>query len=111
MNEILGWLLDVYPDQKHGLVLWIIDRDGPRRCLLQDFPITFYAAGPFPRLRQLWQFVKNHPVPATLRREQRRDLFSGQRDVLAIQVANPAQQPQLCRDVIKIGRASCRERV
>jgi DNA polymerase-2 len=100
MNEILGWLLDVYPDQKHGLVLWIIGRDGPRRRLLQDFPITFYAAGSFPHLRQLWQFVKNHPIPATLRREQRRDLFSGQRDVLAIQVSNPAQQPRLCRDII-----------
>ncbi len=100
MNEIRGWLLDIYPDQKQGLVLWIIDRDGPRHRLLQDFPITFYAAGPFPRLRELWRFVKSHSVFATLRREQRRDLFTGQRDVLAIQVANPAQQPQLCRDVI-----------
>jgi DNA polymerase-2 len=100
MNEILGWLLDIYPDQKHGLVLWIIDRDGPRRRLLQDFPVTFYAAGPFPRLRELWRFVESHPVAAKMRREQRRDLFSGQRDVLAIQVANPAQQPRLCRDLI-----------
>jgi len=99
MNEIQGWLLDIYPDQKHGLVLWIIDRAGPRHRLLQDFPITFYVAGPFTRLRELWQFVKDHPIEAALRREQRRDLFSGLLDVLAIQVANPVQQPQLFRDV------------
>ena len=99
MNEILGWLLDIYADQGEGLILWIIDRNGPRQRLIQDFPITFYAAGPFPRLRALWEFVKSHAVETTLRREQRRDLFSGQRDCLAIQVANPAQQPQLFRDV------------
>ncbi len=100
MNEFFGWLLDLYPDQEQGLVLWIIDRDGPRRRLIQAFPITFYAAGPFARLRELWHFARSHPVPATLRREERRDLFSGRRDVLAIQVANPAQQLRLCRDMI-----------
>ena len=105
MNEIVGWLLDVYSDQEDGLVLWIIpalavSASAPRYRLTQDFPITFYAAGPFPRLRQLWQFVLNHPVNATLQRTQRRDLFSGEQDVLAIQVNNPAQQPGLCQDVI-----------
>jgi len=123
MNEIQGWLLDIYPDQDEGIVLWIMpakaepaetetkqrrspDHKGRRGCsgsrlrLTQDFPTTFYAAGSFSELRQLWQFIQAHPVAASLRREQRRDLFSGMRDVLAIQVANPVQQARMFGDVI-----------
>ena len=101
MNELQGWLLDVYADEKHGLVLWIIDQDGARRQLQQTFPVTFYAAGPFARLREVWQFIKDHPIVAITECEQRRDLFSGQRDVLTIEVANAVQQPQLFHDVIR----------
>ena len=101
MNEILGWLLDVYADEKYGLVLWIIGQDGSRRRLQQNFPLTFYVAGPFPRLREVWQFVKGHPITAVMERERRRDLFSGLRDVLAIRVPSAIQQPQLCRDLIR----------
>jgi DNA polymerase-2 len=117
MNEIRGWLLDIYPDRDEGIVLWIVPAQakakerptpghsrkrfygGPRLRLTQDFPTTFYAAGSFAQLRQLWQFIQAHPVEASLCREQRRDLFSGMRDVLAIQVANPVQQAKLFRDV------------
>ena len=100
MNEILGWLLDVYANEK-GLVIWIIGQDGSRYRLQQNFPITFYAAGSFPRLREAWQFIKDHPIAAVTERERRRDLFIGPRDLLAIRVASAVQQPHLCRDLIR----------
>ncbi len=101
MAEYRGWLLDVYGDEQEGLILWLLGEDGERRRFSHSFPITFYAAGPFPRLRQLWRYVRSHPFPTRLERARRKDLFSGELDVLAIQVLNPVVQPQLFQDVIR----------
>ena len=54
MNEHTGWLLDIYPNQENGVVIWLLGDDGQRRRFQQIFPITFYAAGPAQRLRELW---------------------------------------------------------
>ena len=51
MAELVGWLLDVYADTQQGLVLWLADDVGSRHRLTYPFSITFYAGGPFPRLR------------------------------------------------------------
>ncbi len=100
MNEISGWLLDLYAGQT-DLSLWIIGDDGARHHLHHVFPTTFYVAGPFPHLRQVWQFVRQQPIIADLARVTRRDLFSGSLNLLAIQVPNPAQQPKLLYQIIK----------
>lgn len=96
-----GWLLDLYADEADGLVLWLLDEDGRRRRLCQDFPITFYAHGPFPRLRELWRFLQNQPISVRLARTCREDVFVGPLDVLAVEVANPALQPRLFRQVVR----------
>jgi len=75
MPELTGWLLDLYPDPQAGAVLWLLGEDGQRHRLQQDFPLTFYAAGPPEQLRQLWRFLQSQPEPATLSRAERRDLF------------------------------------
>ena len=90
-----GWLLDLYPDATDGLVLWLLGTDGRRHRLYHNFPITLYASGPFPRLRQLWRFLKEHPQSLTLARTRREDLFAGWLDVLAITLPNPAPLPKL----------------
>ena len=96
-----GWLLDLYADEADGLVLWLLDEDGARRRLCQDFPITFYAHGPFPRLRALWRCLTQealagvHPSQVRLGRVTRQDLFAGELELLAVTVANPALQPRL----------------
>ena len=100
MDERQGWLLDLYAGEKDGLVLWLLDEDGQRRRLTQSFPITFYVAGPFSRLRELWRYLQANELPLRLERVNRQDLFSGPVDVLAVQVANPAQQPRLFGQVI-----------
>jgi len=121
--KFTGWLLDVYalpegynPDEleassspppykgkpgdpQDGAALWLLDeRDGSRRRLWQALPVTFHAAGPAPRLRLLWRYLQRFPV--SLSRSERHELFSDQPlTVLTIQVARPAAQPALFRQV------------
>lgn len=91
-----GWLLDVYADPAGGLALWLLDEDGTRRCLRQEFPVTFYVAGFPARLRLLWRFLMSLPIPLLLERTERRDLFQAEPlTVLAVQVTRPADQPGL----------------
>jgi DNA polymerase II len=104
MPVYTGWLLDLYaapegsPDGQAGLTLWLLDEAGPRRRLRQSFPVTFYAAGPARQLRSLWSFLRAQPIPLSLRRAERRELFSGKLlPVLEVRVARPADQPPLFR--------------
>ncbi|HSQ17375.1 MAG TPA: DNA polymerase domain-containing protein [Anaerolineales bacterium] len=98
MTELTGWLLDLYADPQAGAVLWLVGEDGQRHRLQQDFPLTFYAAGPNERLRLLWRFLQVQPEAVTLSRLERRDLFYPQPlPVLAARVLQPAQQPGLFR--------------
>ncbi|GAP14331.1 DNA polymerase elongation subunit [Longilinea arvoryzae] len=96
MDEITGWLLDLYEDGERGLALWFIAEDGRRLCLHQAFPLHFYAAGPAPRLREAWQWLGQRPDPPKLARESRRDLFQPQPiPVLAVEARHPAEQRAL----------------
>ena len=87
MNEYTGWLLDVYADMEAGLILWLLADSGERLRLRMDFPVTFYAAGDFSVLRQAWRFLQDKDV--RLERARRRDLFTGERDLLSVTVPNP----------------------
>ena len=61
MKEYTGWLFDLYP-QKGGIVLWLVGDDHKPYSFTQSFPITFYVGGSFPRLRQLWRFLREKSV-------------------------------------------------
>ena len=99
MIERTGWLLDLYDHPRDGVVLWLLDEQGRHR-LTQALPVTFYAAGPAPRLRALWRYLQNQPSRVELSRQERRDLFApGMLPVLAVQVAQPFDQPRLFRQV------------
>ena len=100
MNELTGWLLDVYPDVQAGVTLWLVGQDGQRYRLQQPFPVTFYAAGPSARLRLLWRYLQAQSASLTLSRTERRDLFAGgATPVLAIQLASPAAQPAFFQQI------------
>lgn len=83
MDEITGWLFDLYPHPERGIILWVITDSGERLRLRMDLTITFYAAGDFSRLRAAWIFLNGK---AELARKQRKDLFLGNRDVLSVTV-------------------------
>jgi DNA polymerase-2 len=82
------------------LLLWLLGEEGRRHRLKQAFPVTFYAAGPSERLRQLWRRLRRQPAPLKLGRDARRDLFLPEPvPVLRIEVAQPADQPGLFEQV------------
>lgn len=87
MAEAIGWLLDVYAEED-GITLWFLTDDDKRLRLRMEFDITFYAAGDFNLLRQAWKYLKEKDVK--LERTVRRDLFIGERDVMAVTTSNPA---------------------
>jgi DNA polymerase-2 len=87
MAEAIGWLLDVYAEEG-GITLWLLTDDDKRLRLRMEFDITFYAAGDFNLLRQAWKYLKEKDVK--LERTVRRDLFIGERDVMAVTTSNPA---------------------
>ncbi|MFQ5399275.1 MAG: DNA polymerase domain-containing protein [Anaerolineae bacterium] len=102
-DKLSGWLLDVYAGAghgvgDHGVVLWLLGDDGERHQFRQPLTTTFYAAGPFPRLRALWRYLRRSGAPVRLSRTRREDLFDGLLDVLAVEV-DTAVQPRLFRRV------------
>ena len=90
-STLTGWLLDVYPHPEDGVVVWLLGEDENRYRLRQHFEVCFYACGPFPRLRELWKYLREDEGHMDLARETRRDLFAGMLDILAVRVPTPAQ--------------------
>jgi DNA polymerase II len=91
MDEISGWLLDLYEDGGRGLAVWMITDDDRRVCLRQAFPVRFYVSGPAYRLRELWRWLRARPEALSLGREERSDLFLPEPiPVLSVEVRCPA---------------------
>ncbi|WKZ45888.1 MAG: DNA polymerase domain-containing protein [Anaerolineales bacterium] len=97
MDEASGWLLDVYTDQEGGVILWLLTDDDRRLRLRTNFDVTFYAAGDFGLLRQAWTYLKERNVK--LERASCRDLFLGERDVLAVTTSYPSHLPKIFADL------------
>jgi DNA polymerase II len=96
VKEYTGWFFDLYA-QKEGITLWLLGEDHKPYSFTQPFPITFYASGPFHRLRQLWKFLKDRPI--RLARTQRKDLHEGTKDVLQADVLEVTSFDALFREV------------
>ena len=96
MNEATGWLLDVYAEED-GVTLWLLTDDDKRLRLRMEFSVTFYAAGDFSLLRQAWKYLREGNVK--LERTTRRDLFLGERDVMAVTTPDPANIQKLFGDL------------
>ena len=93
ISSTAGWLIDLYAGES-GLALWLLCDDGQRLPLRMDFPISLYAAGDFGLLRQAWRFLSEgscgQGAGVRLARATRRDLFSGEREVMSVTVPNPS---------------------
>lgn len=102
MNQFTCWLLDIYIHPERGVVLWFLCDDGQRRCLYQEFPVTFYAAGQRHRLHDLCIFLKKELPSIHLAEDERRDLFYGSTVVLAARLNSPYDLPAIARRVVDI---------
>lgn len=84
-------------------MLWLITEDGRRLSLRQCFPVCFFAAGPSPRLRDLWRWLQTQPDPPSLSRKERRDLFlPNPISVLCAEVRDPAALRPLFNEVERV---------
>jgi DNA polymerase-2 len=100
MPDHVGWLLDLYEDDRDGIVLWLIGDDGERYRLRQDFPVTFYAAGNPKQLRDLQRCLRTRAEKPRLYHAQRRDLFHNKPlDLLAVEMSAPVRQPRLFQQI------------
>jgi DNA polymerase-2 len=96
MTSVVGWLLDLYADEREGVVLWWIAKDGQRLRLHQSFEVKFSASGSPDRLRAAWRWLKNQPIPVQLGRDQGRDLFIHDPvTLLTIQSSSPTDHHRL----------------
>ena len=101
MKNCIGWLLDLYPSPESGVVLWIITQTGKRICLHQPLMVEFSIAGPSPRLRSAWQWLRHQPIPVKLERSQGRDLFLTEPVTLLNIQTDAAYQPRLFAQLFK----------
>ena len=99
MQTHTGWLIDIYPGAG-GAIVWLLTDDGQRLPLRMHFEVSFYAAGPSPRLRAAWKHLKAQSL--RLAHEVRRDLFSGDLDVLAVSVPSPSELPDVFNELSRI---------
>ena len=93
MNEITGWLLDLYPHPQLGAVLWVME-EGLQELhrLHHPFPITFYDHGPFPQLREAWRYLETQSLSTSMAPYVKRDLFEDNLlPKLTVQAENPIQ--------------------
>lgn len=94
---MIGWVLDVYPAAGEGVIVWLLEEGSRRRLRLRrPFPVTFFAAGPDPQLRGLWQWLRAQPEAPRLSRTHGRDIFHpGPLTLLAAEAQDPVAQTRL----------------
>jgi DNA polymerase-2 len=100
VTEYSGWILDVYPDKGKGAVIWFVGEDGQRLRFTQDLSITFYIGGEQAELTQLCAYLRKSCI--RFERVQRKHLFHGLIEVIAIQVHNGALQRSLFRKLSEL---------
>ncbi|MCB2194187.1 MAG: hypothetical protein KQI62_21615 [Deltaproteobacteria bacterium] len=102
--ELIGWVLDVYPDEDSGAVIWLLGEDGRRHRLSDPFKTTFYITGEKDHLAAIHAHLAQRSEPPKMAFTQRRELYKGLLDVLAIQTSNPIAQERLFRGMQKTYR-------
>jgi DNA polymerase-2 len=94
-NYQSGWLLSIYSDEKEGIVLWFLGKDGIRRRLTQSFPSVFYIRGEVDTLQKVHQYLNQNSLQRRSYLTEKADLFEGLQQVLAIETTNPVIQSRL----------------
>lgn len=107
MNTVVsGWLADVYPDPREGLVVWLYESArqgadgkmvaGRRLRLRQMFQVTFFISGSPERLRAVWQFLQSLDPAIKMARVERPELSDRPAfTTMSICVPHPVQEQGL----------------
>lgn len=89
MNQISGWIFDVYADDQ-GMVVWVVDTEGVAHLLRDTLAPSFFVFGSQADLHEVCVMLSAAHLPVRLRRAERHDLFL-RRDLtlLEVQVLRP----------------------
>ena len=93
-EKVEGWIFDAYPE-KEGMCIWIVERGGRRRSVLDPWRPAFHLAGTTAQLKSAARVLASLNYPSDTAWVEKKELFSGQTlSVLEVRV------PVLERDAL-----------
>jgi len=76
METTEGWLFDAYPEAE-GMRVWLVERNGGRRAVLDRWRPVFYASGDVHALKIILSLLAKLPYPVETGWVEKQELFSG----------------------------------
>lgn len=76
METTEGWLFDAYPEAE-GMRVWIIEKNGGRRAVLERWRPAFRVSGDARALKRILGILRGLPYPVETDWVEKRELFSG----------------------------------
>ncbi len=101
INELKGWLFDVYPCPD-GMVVWIITQEGERLKLVDPFHPSFYFDGPPQEFSKVFLLLSREKTHIAVKQVERIEFFSGKpMPVMQVIVQDPTQYQKIVNKVIR----------
>jgi DNA polymerase-2 len=94
MGKTEGWLFDAYPEEE-GMRVWIVERGGRRRSLIDPWRPAFHVGGDTAELKRVLRVLSQLPYPTDAGVVEKKELFSG-----ALQSVLEIRAPVLKRDAL-----------
>jgi hypothetical protein len=76
MEKTEGWIFDAYPEGS-GMCVWIVERGGRRRSVLDVWQPAFHVAGAPAQLKSAARVLASLKFPTQTRWVDKQELFSG----------------------------------
>src|ERR1700722_11627827 len=89
--KLQGWILDLYPS-RHGMTLWLLDKNQKHYRLNDRFSPAFYVSGSPDGIHKLQDALERKRDAVSTQLTERIDLFKNElRQVLEISVRCPTE--------------------
>ncbi|MFI5350914.1 MAG: hypothetical protein ACHQ2Z_15310, partial [Elusimicrobiota bacterium] len=76
MEKMEGWIFDAYPEDA-GMRVWIVERGGRRRSVLDAWRPSFHVSGTTSQLKTAARVLASLSYPTSTRWVEKKELFSG----------------------------------
>ena len=105
LNAIKGWILDVYPSGPNQITVWIIDEDGERVKLVDNYVHRIYVAGSLPDLKELTRRLIDSESVADFRLvEKYADFMEAvKKEVLEVDMTDYGRTAFFARKILRLG--------
>lgn len=94
---VTGWLFDLYPSRS-GITIWLVDREGRKRCILSPYTPSFFMHIGEHELGKAKRVITTVHSPVTFERTARKDIYRNEElDVFRVSVSDPLQLKSVVR--------------